>query len=357
MSTFPFVDLCFSTSPIQLRADKIAPQVLSVVMLTSFYLTDFNLIGFIPKAAFSSMLVLAAVDMIFIWGMKSYFKTREKMEWLVVPAIVILAFSVGLLQSVFVGIALSTFLFVAAFFRSGVVKYISNGINIRSTIERNPKVTRWLDQNADQIQILVLQNYLFFGNATSIFSYITSMFDDALSDEDALFIPPKPKVVILDLTLVTGMDTSAVDVFSDILNQCKRNGCKLFLSGVSKLLREVMFLSGLNPETKEKRAIRSLRFFHELDAAVGKAEDMLIDLEQLDEDLDPQLDSSSSAGLSLALRVIDEEHGTCIHDDLIKLQDYTEIVDVSAGEVLYRDRDMDRGLFFVEHGIMVSFEL
>jgi hypothetical protein len=29
---------------------------------------------------------------------------------------------------VFLGLAISTFLFVAAFFRSGVVKYISNGL-------------------------------------------------------------------------------------------------------------------------------------------------------------------------------------------------------------------------------------
>jgi sulfate permease, SulP family len=299
------------------------------------------------------MLVLAAFDMVYVWGIKSYFKTREKIEWLVVPFIVVLAFMFGLLQSVFVGIAMSTFLFVAAFFRSGVVKYISNGINIRSTIERHPKITRWLDQNADQIQILVLQNYLFFGNATSIFSYITSMFDDTPLDVDAQFIPPKPKVVILDLTLVTGMDTSAVDVFSDILNQCKRHDCKLFLSGASNTLREVMSLSGVKPETTGKRSNRHLRFFGELDAAVGKAEDMLIDLEQLDEELDSMVQFSGITGLSYALKVIDDEHSTCVHDELIKLQDYTEVVDVCAGEVLYRDRNMDRGLFFVEHGIMV----
>lgn len=300
------------------------------------------------------MLVLASIDMVYVWGIKSYFKTHEKIEWLVVPFIVILAFSVGLLQSVFVGIAMSTFLFVAAFFRSGVVKFISNGINIRSTIERHPTITRWLDQNADQIQILVLQNYLFFGNATSIFSYITSMFDNTHPDDDTMFIPPKPKVVILDLTMVTGMDTSAVDAFSDILNQCKRNDCKLFLAGVSNSLREVMSLSGVKPATTEKRSKRNLRFFSELDAAVGKAEDTLIDLEQLDEEFDPHVEFNGISGLSYALKVIDNEHGTCVHDDLIKLQDYTEVVDVNAGEILYRDRSMDRGLFFVEYGVMVS---
>lgn len=49
------------------------------------------------------------------WCVKSYFKTEQKLEWFVVPLIVVLAFAVGLLQSVFIGIAISTFIFVATF--------------------------------------------------------------------------------------------------------------------------------------------------------------------------------------------------------------------------------------------------
>lgn len=44
---------------------------------------------------------------------------QEKVEWLVVPIIVVFAFVVGLLNAVFLGIAMSTFIFVATFFRSG----------------------------------------------------------------------------------------------------------------------------------------------------------------------------------------------------------------------------------------------
>lgn len=91
------------------------------------------------------------------WFIKSYVKTKEKGEWLVVPLIVIFSFTVGLLSAVFLGIALSTFFFVAAFYRSGVVKYVANAITIRSTIERPLNNAKWLDQHGDYIQILVLQ--------------------------------------------------------------------------------------------------------------------------------------------------------------------------------------------------------
>jgi len=261
-------------------------------------------VAFIPKPAFSCLLVLAFIDMINSWVIKSYFKTKEKMEWLVVPLIVTLAFVVGLLSAVFLGIAMSTFLFVASFFRSGVVKYVANGITIRSTIERPPMTAKWLDLNGDLIQVLVLQNYLFFGNASSILTYISSMFEDPPDDTDEIFLPPLPKIIVLDLTLVTGMDTSAVDVFSDILNVCGNHGCKLFLSGVSTNLRQVMYLSGVKPESIRERAKRKLRFFPNLDAAVGKAEDILLD----DENFEHYMMARSGPGergFEYALRQID----------------------------------------------------
>jgi MFS superfamily sulfate permease-like transporter len=70
------------------------------------------------------------------------------------------------------------------------------------------------------IQILVLQNYLFFGNATSVLKYISSMFDDVDVIDDAL-LPPKPRYVVLDMSIVSGLDVSAVDCFADVTSLCK----------------------------------------------------------------------------------------------------------------------------------------
>lgn len=131
------------------------------------------------------------------------------------PFIVIAAFSVGLLSAVFLGLALSTFFFVGSFYRSGVVKYAANGIMMRSTIERPPNMAQWLDDNGDYIQILVLQSYLFFGNATSVLKYVGTMFeeiDEEKFEYGASSFPPIPKVLLLDFSLVPGMDGSAVDV-------------------------------------------------------------------------------------------------------------------------------------------------
>ena len=276
-----------------------------MLILLLFYMTDFRLVGYIPKPAFSSLLVLGFIDMTWTWLVRSYFKTKNKSEWLVTPLIVILAFVVGVLQSVFFGLAMSTFLFVAALFRTGVVKYVANGITIRSTIERVSKDASWLDQQGDRIQILVLQNFLFFGNASSTFSYVTSMFEDPNPEVDRRLVSPKPQFLILDFTLVTGMDTSAVDVFSDILNLCINHKCKLFLAGLSRELREVMTVGGLRGDPTPSFE-RKLRFLSTLDGAVGKAEDLLLEQERAENSLNGG-PGFAVKGFAKALQQIDDQ--------------------------------------------------
>ena len=147
----------------KIGASDRSPQYCAMILLLGCYLSDFALAAYVPKCTFSSLLVLASIDLIHSWFIKSYEKSA--MEWIAVPLIVITSLAYGMLQSVALGLGASTLIFVASFQRAGVVKFIANGLTVRSTIERNGDDNEWLDQHADMIQILVLQNFLFFGNA------------------------------------------------------------------------------------------------------------------------------------------------------------------------------------------------
>ena len=280
---------------------------------------------YVPKAAFSCLIVLASLDMFITWMYRSYKKTKEKSEWLVAPLIVVFASLVGLLNAVFLGIAFSTLIFVASFFRSGVVKFLASGLTVRSTIERSIGCASWLDEYGDLVQILVLQNYLFFGNSSSILSYIGSMFEETDDQELEYDLPPLPKYIIMDLTLVTGMDTSSVDVFVDMRDICARHGCKLFVAGASGRVRDTLALGNFKPE-RGHRSERRVRFFVDLDTALGKAEDTLLDDkdtaaaavtgEEEGEAEDFLGIESDESGFQLALRKIDEQvresRNTCL---------------------------------------------
>lgn len=341
-----------------LRAERVAPQLGSVVLISIFYLTDFRLIAYVPKLAFSCLLSLAFIDIILTWFIRSYFKTRNKVEWLVCPAIVIFAFGVNLLKAVFFGIGLSTFLFVGAFFRSGVVKFAASGKQIRSTIERPAASAHWLDGHGDLIQLLIVHNFLFFGNASSMLEHVASVFEETGVDGSDCQLLPLPKFVVIDMALVTGMDTSSVDVISDVVNLCDRNDCKVFLSGMSANLRSVLAHAGVKPLSGE-RSKRKLRFFNSLDAAIGKAEDMLLDMQEQEKPPSSRRKPSSlgalgeESGFHVALRYIDEQHGTNFAKDLARLEDYTTPIELAPNDSLYNSPSRpERGLFFIEEGIL-----
>lgn len=168
----------------KMGAEGEAPQYGSFALLGIFYLTDFQLVRFIPKAAFSCLLVLAFLDMFSVWFIGSYRKTKHKWEWMVAPLIIVLTFTVGLLTAVVLGVAFSMLIFVGSFYKSGVVKYLANGLTLRSTIERGYRESVWLDQNGDLIQVLVLQVrpevHLFRHADRFVFSILVSLLPELL---------------------------------------------------------------------------------------------------------------------------------------------------------------------------------
>merc|ERR1719162_1828682 len=82
-------------------------------------------------------------------------------------------------------------------------------------------------------------------------------------------IPPNPKYLILDLSLVTGIDTSAVDVLGEISTLCQEKHCGLLFAGIPRAIRPALVTGGVNPS----RTNPHLRFSPDLDAALGRAED------------------------------------------------------------------------------------
>jgi hypothetical protein len=164
------------------------------------------------------------------------------------------------------------------------------------------------------------------------------------------------------MTLITGMDTSTVDIFNEIKNLCSSNNCKLFVTGLTSNFRSILSLGGFKPEEMAQRSERKLRFFASLDAALGKAEDLLLEAECDDMDVPPAVNriglvcEGGDLGFRTALSQIDEEHGDKCSLELLEWQHHTKVVELYPGDQLYKsgEEDMERGLFFVESGVLVS---
>lgn len=332
------------------------PQFGSIILLIFFYMNKFELVGFFPRIVFSTLLFVSSIDFLQNWFILSYQKTADKGEWLIVPIISLFAFVVGVLPAVAFGMALSTIIFVGSFYKSGVVKFIATGMTVHSSTERNIGDSEWLDQNGDLIQVMVLQNYLFFGNANSVKNFVSQMFQKNLENNHF------PKYVIIDLSLVTGMDTSAVETFSDIITLCHGNKCQVFLAGLSRSLTYTMKYGGVKPSSDKMSKYSILRLPPTMESALMKAEDGLLKFVLKNEEREMrhvhERIKSENDGFLHALTLIDLQHGTNIASKLNELRQYTTVVHLHPGESLFHNPDgsdnddRERGLFFIEHGII-----
>jgi len=333
-----------------------SPQYGSIILLAVFYLTKFDIVGFLPKLTFSSLLFVSSFEMIEVWFFASYKKTAVKNEWAVIPVIVVFTFLVGSLQSVALGLALSTFIFVGTLNKHGVVKFIATGLSVHSITERSSEDAAWLDQNGDLIQLLVLQSYIFFGNAYSCLNYVNSMFEEFpehITKKLSFPLPPFPKYLIIDMTLVSGVDTSSVDIFSEIIQLCFRHKCQVYLSGLNNSLKNVLTLGGLKPSIDKSSPNSILRFIPELESALSQAEDRLLkSLSYLEEKelrrTKVRTNSSAGDGFLYALKEIDKQHDIDTVSTLAALGPCTKVVELNAGEIL----SSQGGLYFIEYGMM-----
>jgi Sulfate permease and related transporters (MFS superfamily) len=125
-------------------------------------------------------------------------------------------------------------------------------------------------------------------------------------------LPPFPKYIIIDMTLVSGVDTSSVDIFGEIIQLCFRHKCYVYLSGLNTSLKNVLTLGGLKPSMDKKSVNSVLRFMPELDSALSQAEDGLLKSMSYLEEKElrrSKIRSNSSAedGFLYALKEIDTQ--------------------------------------------------
>ena len=145
---------------------------------------------------------------------------------------------------------------------------------------------------------------------------------DAVVEDNGerLILTPPPKYVVIDFTIVTGMDTSATDILREISEVCRIHRCRLFFSGLSANLRSMLVYAKLGPSYERK----TLLFAPDLESALAKAEDGLIKrashLGEKDESESHSLlerrSESAEDGFLHALQKIDEQVGEVVSVNL-----------------------------------------
>jgi SulP family sulfate permease len=226
----------------------------------------------------------------------------------------------GIVPGLETGLALALLIFAWNYRRIPVVRPTLSGALCRSSVSRSPQAEAILRREGDGIVVYRLQGYLFFLNVGSI--------PDALRAT-----PGRRSSIVLDFRDVVGMDSSAHAAFRRCEQIAARQSAEILLSGLGAALAEQFRRRGLLRHPSPE-----VRCFDTLDLALQHAEDALLRAAGFDE---------SGRAESLA-DYIAASSGSHISRE--ELAPFLQSMRLAAGDVLMRQGEQDRAMYFIERG-------
>ncbi|TKY89922.1 hypothetical protein EX895_001219 [Sporisorium graminicola] len=155
--------------------------------------------------------------------------------WVIVIVMTYWDFVIGILA----GIIIACFFFVVQTSRRKTVRAIFDGSVARSTVRRHMIQRHFLDEVGTQTQIIKLQGFLFFGTINSVEDLIRRALDIAAWNQNPI------RFLIVDYTLVSGVDFSAAEAF-------------LRINRLLMAKDVLLVFCGLNPDSDVGVALRSV---------------------------------------------------------------------------------------------------
>ncbi|KAJ1033908.1 hypothetical protein NDA16_000116 [Ustilago loliicola] len=143
--------------------------------------------------------------------------------WVIVIVMTYWDFVIGILA----GIIIACCFFVVQISRRKTVRAIFDGSVARSTVRRHMIQRHFLDEVGTQTQIIKLQGFLFFGTINSVENLIRRALDIAAWNQNPI------RFLIVDYTLVSGVDFSAAEAFLRINRLLMAKGVLLVFCGLS----------------------------------------------------------------------------------------------------------------------------
>ncbi|HDO52337.1 MAG TPA: cyclic nucleotide-binding domain-containing protein, partial [Rhizobiales bacterium] len=171
---------------------------------------------------------------------------RSRMETLLAGAIMAVIIYSGYLLGVVLGIVGACLLFALSYSRIGIVRRHLTRLNFASNVERSPHETALLKEHGEQIHVLWLSGFIFFGSSNRLFEFIKSVMD---AQEN-----PKVRFLVLDFGAVPGLDTSAVLSLIKLKNYCDERAAHIAFAGLNEQLRNTFRTAGIISDDGPHRA-------------------------------------------------------------------------------------------------------
>lgn len=286
-----------------------------------------GVLSFVPRMLVGGVTIFIGLDFLLTWLVD----TRRRLppeESLIVLLIFVTSALVGFLEGVAVGLFAGFVLFVVSYSRAGIIRHRLSRASFRSNVDRPAADEQRLLDHGAAIRILVLEGYMFFGTAHRLLTEIEAM---AATGQGEM------RYLVLDLSLVSGIDSSAVHSFEKLRRLAEAHRFTLVLCGVSPAVLDKLWRGAGGGEL-------SMVLQPDLDHAVEWCERRLLEAE-------PGWSDAPGEALETCLA---REFAEA--DLARKVAAYFEPLSAEDGAVLIQSGSEGRELYFIEAGRLAAYD-
>ena len=348
-STYPAVSL--STLNYKMSANGRLTAIISALVPGFFLLIGAPLLPFLPRVVLGSILLYFGISFVYDWAIITYNKL-PLFEYGIILVITVVMNTVGLLEGVGLGLTLAILLFVINYSRIDVIKHNLNGSTYRSTVDRPLVYQQLLGDHGVWLYILELQGYIFFGTANRLYENVIRRVAEDQDDE--------LRFLVFDFRQVVGMDASALMEFKKTRNLAASKDIRLVFTHMTPEMVQLFAAEGFDVAEEG-----GLLCFEDLDRGVEWCEDRQLDkyVESgiiphrgaAAKDINVSTEGERGKQLSALLDFLGEREQV-INIPLVKtLSKYLELQEYQPGELIIRQGENTRCLYFIEAGEATAF--
>lgn len=184
-----------------------------------------TIIGFIPIMVVGALIFLLGIELL----EEALVGTWGKVHKLEYATIVIIVVTMGVwdfVVGILVGILLAALNFVVQTSRRTAIRATYSGETAKSLVRRPPVQLKFLKETGQQIFLIKLAGFLFFGTIVGVENRIRALLaEDAFRDRPLRFL-------VLDMAHINGIDFSAAEAFTRINRLLQKRGVELIVSSL-----------------------------------------------------------------------------------------------------------------------------
>jgi SulP family sulfate permease len=226
-----------------------------------------NVLSMVPKVTVSMMLFYGGLSFLVDWLYRTFFRMVAT-DYLVLVTVFLVAVLVGFMQGIGVGVVFGVLIFVIKYSRVGAARRVASGSVLHSNVERPDALRKILRESGDQILVITLQGYLFFGTANALLDVVK----ERIADTNRVRLTH----LILDFSLVNGLDSSATASFAKMLQYSEKDVFKVLLANPSEAVATIF-----RRESLYESQHRNVRVFPDMDRALEWSENGILAARQL----------------------------------------------------------------------------